>query len=105
MQLALLCSIAATEKHNSDLHELYHEESGNPKGNPVLVVHGGPGGGVAPFYRQFFDPAAYRIIMFDQVSRQTTEEKSAEYKGRAMAAAQLLLPRFAINSRPTRSGV
>jgi len=54
----------------SDLHELYYEESGNPKGNPVLVVHGGPGGGVAPFYRQFFDPAAYRIIMFDQVRRE-----------------------------------
>lgn len=50
----------------SALHELYYEESGNPQGQPVVVVHGGPGGGSAPWHRRFFDPAVYRIVMFDQ---------------------------------------
>ncbi|WP_426754476.1 prolyl aminopeptidase [Myxococcus sp. Y35] len=47
-------------------HELYFEESGNPRGKPVLFVHGGPGGGTDPRQRRFFDPSAYRIILFDQ---------------------------------------
>jgi proline iminopeptidase len=50
----------------SDLHEIYFEECGNPKGKPVLFVHGGPGGGTDPNQRRFFDPDAYRIILFDQ---------------------------------------
>ena len=50
----------------SPLHEVYYEQSGNPDGRPVLFVHGGPGGSTEPFQRQFFDPAAYRIILFDQ---------------------------------------
>lgn len=50
----------------SDIHTLYYEESGNPHGQPVVVVHGGPGGGTLPLYRQYFDPDHYRIIMFDQ---------------------------------------
>jgi proline iminopeptidase len=48
------------------VHEIYYEESGNPHGLPVLVLHGGPGGAVNPGMRRFFDPAVYRIIMFDQ---------------------------------------
>ncbi len=47
-------------------HVLYVEESGNPDGIPVLFVHGGPGAGCAAFNRRFFDPAEYRIILFDQ---------------------------------------
>lgn len=50
----------------SDLHEVYHEESGNPRGKPAIFVHGGPGGGTLPDYRRYFDPEAYRIILFDQ---------------------------------------
>jgi proline iminopeptidase len=50
----------------SDVHEIYFEESGNPKGKPVVFVHGGPGSGTEPKQRRFFDPAAYRIILFDQ---------------------------------------
>eukprot|EP01132_Coremiostelium_polycephalum_P003877 gene3877-4836_t len=50
----------------SDIHELYLEESGNPNGIPIVVVHGGPGGCCMDFNRQYFDPNAYRIIMFDQ---------------------------------------
>jgi proline iminopeptidase len=50
----------------SDLHELYFEECGNPAGKPALVLHGGPGGGISPFLRQMHDPAAYRIVLFDQ---------------------------------------
>ena len=45
----------------SDLHNVYFEECGNPQGKPVIVLHGGPGGGIAAFYRQYFDPAVYRI--------------------------------------------
>jgi proline iminopeptidase len=47
-------------------HELYVEESGNPDGIPVVFVHGGPGAGCQPANRCFFDPDAYRIILFDQ---------------------------------------
>lgn len=47
-------------------HEVYLEESGNPAGIPVLVVHGGPGGGCEEYYRRFFDSERYRIILLDQ---------------------------------------
>jgi proline iminopeptidase len=50
----------------SDLHTIYYEQSGNPKGTPVVFLHGGPGGGTVPDYRRFFDPKAYRIVLFDQ---------------------------------------
>lgn len=50
----------------SPVHTLYWEESGNPEGKPVVVLHGGPGGGSNPLNRQFFDPTVYRIIQFDQ---------------------------------------
>jgi len=50
----------------SELHELYWEESGNPQGKPVVFLHGGPGGGTEPRMRRFFDPAVYRIVLFDQ---------------------------------------
>jgi proline iminopeptidase len=50
----------------SALHELYYEESGNPKGKPVVFLHGGPGGGTDPAMRRFFDPKGYRIVLFDQ---------------------------------------
>jgi proline iminopeptidase len=49
-----------------DGHELYFEESGNPTGKPVVFLHGGPGGGSEPKQRRFFDPAVYRIVLFDQ---------------------------------------
>ncbi|MEK2646899.1 prolyl aminopeptidase [Bdellovibrio sp. BCCA] len=50
----------------SDIHTLYWEECGNPQGKPVVFLHGGPGGGVHPDYRRFFDPKTYRIVLFDQ---------------------------------------
>jgi proline iminopeptidase len=50
----------------SDLHTIYFEQSGNPNGKPVVVLHGGPGGGCLPEYRQYFNPEKWRIIMFDQ---------------------------------------
>lgn len=50
----------------SPLHRVYYEECGNPGGKPVVIVHGGPGGGCNPFMRRFHDPACYRIVLFDQ---------------------------------------
>jgi len=50
----------------SDLHSIYWEKCGNPDGIPVVFLHGGPGGGLIPMYRRFFDPEAYNIILFDQ---------------------------------------
>jgi proline iminopeptidase len=50
----------------SDIHEIHVEECGNPRGRPVVFVHGGPGGGIVPDYRRYFDPEAYRIVLFDQ---------------------------------------
>jgi proline iminopeptidase len=50
----------------SELHTLYYEQCGNPQGKPVVFLHGGPGGGCNADCRRFFDPEAYRIILFDQ---------------------------------------
>lgn len=47
-------------------HTLYVEECGNPTGLPVIFLHGGPGAGLATYHRRFFDPARYRIVLFDQ---------------------------------------
>jgi proline iminopeptidase len=47
-------------------HRVYVEQCGNPAGVPVIVLHGGPGGGCSPAMRRYFDPAVYRIILFDQ---------------------------------------
>ncbi len=47
-------------------HRVYWEQCGNPKGKPVVVLHGGPGGGTSPVLRRFFDPRCWRIVLFDQ---------------------------------------
>ncbi len=47
-------------------HQLYWEQCGNPDGVPVLFLHGGPGAGLSPSHRRFFDPSYYRIVLFDQ---------------------------------------
>lgn len=47
-------------------HTIYWEESGHPEGVPVIFLHGGPGSGSAPYHRRFFDPAYWRIVIFDQ---------------------------------------
>ncbi|MGH8060857.1 MAG: prolyl aminopeptidase [Pseudoxanthomonas sp.] len=49
-----------------DRHTLYYEQCGNPDGKPVVLLHGGPGGGCSPKMRCFHDPAKYRIVLFDQ---------------------------------------
>ena len=50
----------------SDIHSVYYAQYGNPKGNPVVFLHGGPGGGCIPIASQYFDPEFYRIVLFDQ---------------------------------------
>lgn len=50
----------------SPLHEVYYEQCGNPEGIPVVVLHGGPGSGCTPMQRRFFDPAIFRVVLFDQ---------------------------------------
>jgi proline iminopeptidase len=63
----------------SDIHELYYEQCGNPNGKPVVFLHGGPGAGLVPEYRQFFDPESYRVVLFDQRgSGQSTPHASLE---------------------------
>ena len=47
-------------------HTMYWEECGNPRGVPVVFLHGGPGGGIAPDHRRYYDPAFYRIVLYDQ---------------------------------------
>lgn len=49
-----------------DGHVIYVEQCGNPDGVPVVVFHGGPGGGCSPMMRRYFDPDVYRVILFDQ---------------------------------------
>jgi proline iminopeptidase len=50
----------------SEIHDIYYKQCGNPDGQPVVFLHGGPGGGIIADYRRFFDPEAYRIVLFDQ---------------------------------------
>lgn len=50
----------------SDRHTLYFEQVGNPRGKPIVFLHGGPGGGCEPFYRQYFDPQKWRVVLFEQ---------------------------------------
>ncbi|MED7788841.1 prolyl aminopeptidase [Francisella sp. 19X1-34] len=50
----------------SDIHTIYFEECGNSNGKPVVFIHGGPGGGISPGARQYFNPEKYRIILVDQ---------------------------------------
>jgi proline iminopeptidase len=50
----------------ADNHQVYYEQCGNPDGKPAVFLHGGPGGGGSKTVRQFFNPQAYRIIIFDQ---------------------------------------
>ena len=53
-----------------DIHTMYWEESGNKKGIPVVFLHGGPGAGTLPIYRQYFDPNAFRIIYTTKEGRE-----------------------------------
>ncbi len=50
----------------SELHTIHFEQCGNPNGKPVLFIHGGPGGGIEPVYRRFFNPEKYYIVLVDQ---------------------------------------
>jgi len=50
----------------SDIHSMFYQEAGNPEGKPALFLHGGPGVGILPDYRRFFDPKVYRVILPDQ---------------------------------------
>lgn len=61
-----------------DIHELYIEEVGNPNGQPVVFLHGGPGGGISKNHRRLFDPAHYRIILFDQRGAGLSRPNAAE---------------------------
>ncbi|HEU4776183.1 MAG TPA: prolyl aminopeptidase [Telluria sp.] len=66
---ALFPPIAPTRSGTLDvdeIHTIYWEEVGNPNGVPVVFLHGGPGAGLSPQHRRFFDPDYYRIILFDQ---------------------------------------
>ena len=47
-------------------HHVYWEQCGNPQGQPIVFLHGGPGGGCTPLPRRFFDPCRYRVVLFDQ---------------------------------------
>jgi proline iminopeptidase len=63
----------------SPVHNIYYEQCGNPQGQPVVFLHGGPGGGITPDYRRYHDPSAYRVILFDQRgSGQSTPHASLE---------------------------
>jgi len=68
-----------------DVHTMYWEQSGNPEGVPVLYLHGGPGGGSNARMRQFFDPARYRIVLYDQRGAGRSQP-SGETRGNDTAA-------------------
>jgi len=72
----------------SPLHTLYYEECGNPEGKPVIILHGGPGGGTNPTMRRTHDPRQYRIVLFDQrgCGRSTPHAELAENTTWALVA-------------------
>ena len=61
-----------------DGHSLYYDVSGNPDGVPCIFLHGGPGGGISPRSRRFFDPAFFRIVIFDQRGAGKSQPNAAE---------------------------
>ena len=61
-----------------DGHSLYYDVSGNPNGVPCIFLHGGPGGGISPRSRRFFDPAFFRIVIFDQRGSGKSQPNAAE---------------------------
>jgi proline iminopeptidase len=80
-------------------HALYWEQSGRPDGQPVVFLHGGPGAGASPEHRRFFDPAHYRIVVFDQrgAGRSTPlGELSANTTAHLIADIEVLRERLAI---------
>src|SRR3546814_12069513 len=76
-------------------HRIYWEEYGNPAGEPVMFLHGGPGGACAPAMARFFDPARYRVILFDQRGC-GKREPNVDSAGPAVAPAK--------NSHPDLTG-
>ncbi len=71
-------------------HEMYWELSGNPDGAPVVLLHGGPGGGTAPVQRRFFNPDHYRIILYDQRGAgRSSPFGSVDYNDRETLVADL----------------
>ena len=50
----------------SGIHTIYFEECGNPRGKPIVFLHGGPGGGIDSIHKRYFDPRKWRIVLFDQ---------------------------------------
>ena len=50
----------------SSVHEIYVEQCGSPDGKPIVFLHGGPGGGIAPLFRRYFDPKVWNVVLFDQ---------------------------------------
>lgn len=70
----------------SKIHTIYVEECGNPKGLPILLVHGGPGAGCSEDSRRYFDPTLFRIVLFDQrgAGRSTPHAELAENNTQAL---------------------
>src|SRR3712207_7735006 len=76
----------------SPVHNIYYEQAGNPEGQPAVFLHGGPGGGIVPEYRRYFDPSAYRVVLFDQRgSGLRSEEHTSELQSRQYLVCRLLL--------------
>src|SRR3954453_4444127 len=59
-------SVMAPMMATGDGHQIFWELVGNPAGKPAVVLHGGPGAGCAPWWRELFDPSAYRVVLFDK---------------------------------------
>ena len=81
-------------------HRLYYEQSGNPHGKPVVVLHGGPGGGSSPPMRRFFNPDTYRIVIFDQRgSGRSTPHASLEHNTTSDLVGDIEILREALQIR------
>ncbi|GAA1094413.1 prolyl aminopeptidase [Tsukamurella spumae] len=76
---------------------LHVEQSGDPEGKPVVFIHGGPGGGTSPECRRFFDPAVYRIVVFDQRGCGQSKPNLADPPS---GAGDSLADRLAVNTTP-----
>lgn len=66
MTYAILEPYASGLMDTGDGHRVHWETVGNPEGKPAVVLHGGPGSGAGPWWRQFFDPERYRVVLLDQ---------------------------------------
>jgi len=89
-----------------DGQSVYWESSGNPDGKPVVLLHGGPGGGSSPGWRRWFDPERYRIVQLDRAMAPAAAPSEAQARSRISKYSRNAIgaPAVSVTTRGLGSG-